>query len=281
MVGFWMASLRRPSEAKADKHQRDQSQPRYQRRLGRGRPGPGEAGPGERDGRGRARPERQVPPAAAGVRQRDGERERGQREQWEWRGGRGREQRAPGALQSSRCGTEEECHEVLVVSVGWVFAVVPDSPPPLPSCCYSGSVQQAEVAAHVAAVAASLLHRAQLRQAALGEVVPCVLFHRHHVDRRPLLHYGLDGQCAPPPSLSGIAATCTETATNQNKSLVTDVNADILSCVHLVLEDFINWSKHNSWIEIKIRKLKLPKLYLHLSYKHVKKYCFKQRQNLP
>lgn len=113
-----MASLRRPLEAKADQHQRDPSQPRHQRRLGHGRQGPGEAGPGERDGRGRAGSERQVPPAAAGVRQRDGERERGQREQRERRGGRGREQRAPGALQSSRCGTEAKCHEVLVVSVG-------------------------------------------------------------------------------------------------------------------------------------------------------------------
>lgn len=72
-------------------------------------------------------------------------------------------------------------------------------------------MQQAEVAAHVAAVAAVLLHRAQLCQAPLGEVVPRVLFHRHHLDRRPLLHHGLDGQCAPPPSLCGNAAASTET----------------------------------------------------------------------
>lgn len=63
----------------------------------------------------------------------------------------------------------------------------------------SRSVQQVQVAAHVAAVAAALLHRPQLWQAALGEVVPRVLLHCHHLDRRALLHHGLDGQWAPPP----------------------------------------------------------------------------------
>lgn len=58
----------------------------------------------------------------------------------------------------------------------------------------SWGVQQAQVAGHVAAVAAPLLHRAQLRQAPLGEMVPGLLLHRHHLDRRPVLHHGLDGQ---------------------------------------------------------------------------------------
>lgn len=130
MVGCWMASLRRPVEAKADQHQWDPGQPRHQRRLRLSRQGPGEAGPRERDECGRAGSERQVPPPATGVWQRDGE--RGQREQRERRRGRGREQRAPGAVQSSRCGTEAECHEVLTASVASVIAVVlySLSPPP-------------------------------------------------------------------------------------------------------------------------------------------------------
>lgn len=62
----------------------------------------------------------------------------------------------------------------------------------------SWGVQQAEVAGHVAAVAASLLHRAQLCQAPLGEMVPGVLLHRHHLDRRPLLRHGVDGRSRVP-----------------------------------------------------------------------------------
>lgn len=58
----------------------------------------------------------------------------------------------------------------------------------------SWSVQEAEVAGHVAAVAASLLHRSKLCQTPLGEVVPGVFLYRHHLDRWPLLHHGVDGE---------------------------------------------------------------------------------------
>lgn len=66
----------------------------------------------------------------------------------------------------------------------------------------SWGVQQAQVADHVAAVAASVLHRAQLRQATLGEMVLGLLLHGHHLDRRPVLHHGLDGQSSLCSSLT-------------------------------------------------------------------------------
>lgn len=58
----------------------------------------------------------------------------------------------------------------------------------------SWGVQQAEVADHVATVAASVLHRAQLCQTPLGEMVPGLFLHCHHLDRWPLLHHGVDGR---------------------------------------------------------------------------------------
>lgn len=67
----------------------------------------------------------------------------------------------------------------------------------------SWSVQQAEVAGHVAAVAASVLHRAQLCQTPLGKMVPGIFLHRHHLDRRPLLHHGVDGRSLVPLTAGG------------------------------------------------------------------------------
>lgn len=63
-----------------------------------------------------------------------------------------------------------------------------------PVCVFSRRVQQAEVAAGVAALPAALLHRPQLLKAALGKLVLALLRLLHAVDRLLLLRHGVDGE---------------------------------------------------------------------------------------
>lgn len=63
------------------------------------------------------------------------------------------------------------------------------------SClCSSRSLEQAEVAAGLASVPPALLHRPQLLDTSLGELVHAVLHLLHPVDRCLLLRHGLDGE---------------------------------------------------------------------------------------
>lgn len=61
-------------------------------------------------------------------------------------------------------------------------------------CVCSGCLQQTEVAVCLASLPAALLHRPQLLQTTLGELVHALLRLLHPVDRRLLLHHGLDGE---------------------------------------------------------------------------------------
>lgn len=61
-------------------------------------------------------------------------------------------------------------------------------------CVCSGCLQQTEVAVCLASLPAALLHRPQLLQTTLGELVHALLCLFHNVDRRVLLHHGLDGE---------------------------------------------------------------------------------------
>lgn len=62
------------------------------------------------------------------------------------------------------------------------------------ACVCSGCLQQSEVAVCLASLPAALLHRPQLLQTALGELVHALLCLLHPVDRWLLLHHGLDGE---------------------------------------------------------------------------------------
>lgn len=58
---------------------------------------------------------------------------------------------------------------------------------------HRGFRQSGEVADLLAAAAAAVLHRPELRQASLGEVLHAVLHPVHRLDRHLLLRHGLDG----------------------------------------------------------------------------------------
>lgn len=64
-------------------------------------------------------------------------------------------------------------------------------------CVCSGCLQQTEVVVCLASLPAALLHRPQLLQTTLGELLHALLCRLHPVDRRLLLHHGLDGETRP------------------------------------------------------------------------------------
>lgn len=92
------------------------------------------------------------------------------------------------ANRSCRCSSpESKWRTPLLWVIQWLWCV-------FVVCVCSGCLQQTEVAVCLASLPAALLHRPQLLQTTLGELVHALLCLLHPVDRRVLLHHGLDGE---------------------------------------------------------------------------------------